>query len=951
MAALPPSHPHRPDSRAAHASQSTSRGAVRSRPRSALAFARNFLSQSGKAANQGKVSDSSARPEATLSKPRGQPSTRDSLLRPTTPSHTLVSESIQDTRRPGRYSSLFRRPSGPDLATSPVFSASSSSLPLTHTMPLDGQSHSTRDRQRRASFSHLTRGKSSSGVGNKARVATSDVLDEGLAQAPPSAARKIYKSEDVVNYIRQGVVPQSNVDKTTEAETRSAILASSSFDNSSIAPETPDNSNRPHRRSNSLSSAALLSTDAFSIRRGIFERKKHTNKDEHDCVVSESSDTLAPTNSPTPLSGISTRGTLWSDRPSSSQSFSLLPRSSNKLRLKSSPSTMTGSIKSAGRKGWTVVRGRVTTPTTSADESGWSLTSSCERDLLNDATQRWLQLEDASFAESPAGHGLIFGVPLASAVIRTRLVSPGADSDHHLGAPETVDRSQPQGEKVCLALAESPASTIGTLDFGEEFTFPLSLLTGETGDGSALQSDEIVTPSANTNSGAHLPQSSPVVSNPLDRQSARHQMLPRFVTRCLESLETFGVQEEGIYRLSGRSSHTARLRTVFDGKCEPPWARQGGFAYDLDLRLVSPADCDINSVCSILKAYLRELPQPLLTRAQLGRLDASLSGDTIDLDEARDSLQDSGVYEWYLMREIALHLLDISSDKAVAKTRMTLSSICLVLAPTLAIPVHLLRFIVQEHEALFASGPRQNPESSIGSRSTQLERACEANLLIGESSANSNRQSNASSVSTILPRREQAGPGCAGAVQSGQVWSPTAAPALTWLTRRPVGSQGSDRQHDHRPSTSFASLSLSCTDTASTQQSCPSLVNLEPQDSGVSSEAASSLNTIASATFKEGAFETLTHSAACSSSLPHDLPHDMPAQPSPDDVRGRAGSPTLPSFTLTSYPALSAAGDKHMTSTSSVLIPQGSSSSLRSSRPPSQYVTPTSSPRMSEGSP
>lgn len=947
MATSSPLCLHRPDSRAADASKYTAGGGASSRPKSALALFRNFLGHPGRFSNQGTVSASSGRPDAELLGPRGEPAARASLLRPMTPSKTLATDSPQDTRRSGRHSSLFRRSSRPNLAISPLFSSSSSSLPLTQTPPLVDQTHGTHGRQRRASFSHLARGRSLSRTSDGARVPMADEFEESGAPVAPPSTRRIYKSEDVEHYIRRGVPQPSDLRHPTTSETPQAVLASSDLDSSRISPEASSNNSRPHRRSNSLSSASLLSIDGLRIRRGIFERKNHSDNEEHDRVAAHTGSTAGRSRLPSPPSAITPGGHYGSDRTSSTQSISPLPRSSSKLRLMSTSSAVTVNVKSAGRKGWTAVRRRGLSSVTRADPSAMSPMSFVHGDLPNDATQRWLQLEHACVLEPSSGLGLIFGIPLASAVLQTRLVSPGIDPGYPLNVREKVDRSRRQNKSPCLDLPESSPTVLGTLDFGADFTFPSSFLMGRVDDSAGAQPDDTVVASADTTCRAPSPESPLPDSRPLDRQSARHHMLPRFVTRCLESLETFGLQEEGIYRLSGRSSHTARLRALFDGTCEPPWSREGSFAHDLDLKLVSPVDCDINSVCSILKAYLRELPQPLLTRLQLGRLEGSLSGAAIDLDEAQSCLQDSEPHEWYLLREIALHLSEVSSEEHIGKTRMTLSNICLVLAPTLSIPVHLLQLIVQRHDVLFSSAPGQRSKSR-GSRLTRhSEDDRSPSLLFGEASIDTNRQSKASSTSTILPQREQAEPARVQELGSGQSPFPQAAPALTWLSQRRGDSEASDHQRQHSASTSTASLSFSYTSTASTQHSGSYFSNPELPEYGNSSGATSSLSTLASVPSETEDPDAHLLSAACAAyplfALERD---DVDRRFSPYCTRSRARSPTAASFTSSSCPALAAIGDKP--AASSTLIPVPSFSSLRSSGPPSQYATPSSSPHISE---
>lgn len=97
---------------------------------------------------------------------------------------------------------------------------------------------------------------------------------------------------------------------------------------------------------------------------------------------------------------------------------------------------------------------------------------------------------------------------------------------------------------------------------------------------------------------------------------------------------------KGIYRVSGITSATNRLRSAFDrgnlnrnGHSKDSWSLQMRFhsycqylqslpllskIYSLDCAAVdlnSEENCgDINSVASVLKTWFRELPDPLLTR-------------------------------------------------------------------------------------------------------------------------------------------------------------------------------------------------------------------------------------------------------------------------------------------------------------------------------------------------
>ncbi|KAI0769329.1 hypothetical protein BD413DRAFT_613878 [Trametes elegans] len=93
------------------------------------------------------------------------------------------------------------------------------------------------------------------------------------------------------------------------------------------------------------------------------------------------------------------------------------------------------------------------------------------------------------------------------------------------------------------------------------------------------------------------------------------RLLPAIVVRCAQHIHRWGLQEEGLFRVSGRSSHVARLRSEFDA------------GTDYDLTECEPSDLDPHAVASIFKTFLRELPEPLLTTALQHYFESALSDD------------------------------------------------------------------------------------------------------------------------------------------------------------------------------------------------------------------------------------------------------------------------------------------------------------------------------------
>lgn len=99
--------------------------------------------------------------------------------------------------------------------------------------------------------------------------------------------------------------------------------------------------------------------------------------------------------------------------------------------------------------------------------------------------------------------------------------------------------------------------------------------------------------------------------------------VPPIMQKCCEAIEKYGIQSQGIYRLSGTTSKVANLKLKLD--------RGQSFYYYfagshnlisfviIDLEAVdlnAPEWAgDINNVASVMKMWLRELPEPLMTQS------------------------------------------------------------------------------------------------------------------------------------------------------------------------------------------------------------------------------------------------------------------------------------------------------------------------------------------------
>ncbi|KAJ2830348.1 Rho GTPase activating protein [Coemansia furcata] len=185
-----------------------------------------------------------------------------------------------------------------------------------------------------------------------------------------------------------------------------------------------------------------------------------------------------------------------------------------------------------------------------------------------------------------------------------------------------------------------------------------------------------------------------------------HYHLPAVVYRCIEFLDTKkACLEEGIYRQSGSSLALNILRKEFNTNRD----------YNL-LKLSRPPD--IHAVASLLKAYLRELPESVLTtrlRQEFVRV--------VDLAERRDRVHELGrlvselpLANYTLLRALTAHLIRIVQKAST--NLMTLRNIGIVFSPSLGIPVGVFSLLMVEFEYIFwvnDSGAPEPRSLSVGS--------------------------------------------------------------------------------------------------------------------------------------------------------------------------------------------------------------------------------------------
>uniref|UniRef100_UPI0037E9886C active breakpoint cluster region-related protein n=1 Tax=Semicossyphus pulcher TaxID=241346 RepID=UPI0037E9886C len=168
-------------------------------------------------------------------------------------------------------------------------------------------------------------------------------------------------------------------------------------------------------------------------------------------------------------------------------------------------------------------------------------------------------------------------------------------------------------------------------------------------------------------------QTHPVFCVPIETVTQQEGVLvPHVVRCCVEELERRGMDEVGIYRISGTTSDISTLKAAFNGSLREAVTR---------LR-----SSDVNAVSGVLKLYFRELPEPLVPTELFQSLATAL--DIQDMNSRLASMlsllqscPDSNRHTFlYLLH----HLQRVSEKQDVNK--MSLMNLATVFGPSLLRP-------------------------------------------------------------------------------------------------------------------------------------------------------------------------------------------------------------------------------------------------------------------------
>ncbi|KAF1947265.1 Rho GTPase-like protein activator [Clathrospora elynae] len=151
--------------------------------------------------------------------------------------------------------------------------------------------------------------------------------------------------------------------------------------------------------------------------------------------------------------------------------------------------------------------------------------------------------------------------------------------------------------------------------------------------------------------------------------------VPMVVYQCIQAVDLYGLEVEGIYRIPGTSSHIQQMKALFDSD-----------ASQVDFRNPEAFQHDVNSVAGLLKQFFRELPDPLLTRDFYGKyIDAArIDDETMRRDSMHALINALPDPNYATLRALILHLHRVQQSSEV--NRMSTANLGICWAPSIMGP-------------------------------------------------------------------------------------------------------------------------------------------------------------------------------------------------------------------------------------------------------------------------
>ncbi|NXY44639.1 RHG24 protein, partial [Ceuthmochares aereus] len=192
-----------------------------------------------------------------------------------------------------------------------------------------------------------------------------------------------------------------------------------------------------------------------------------------------------------------------------------------------------------------------------------------------------------------------------------------------------------------------------------------------------------------------------------------NRLAPMLVEQCVDFIRQRGLKEEGLFRLPGQANLVKELQDAFDCGEKP--------SFD--------SSTDVHTVASLLKLYLRELPEPVIPYAKyedfLSCAKILSKDEESGLQELMNQVKSLPVVNYNLLKYICRFLDEVQSYSGINK--MSVQNLATVFGPNILRPKvedpltimegtvviqQLMSVMISKHEELFPKGadPQMGPE-------------------------------------------------------------------------------------------------------------------------------------------------------------------------------------------------------------------------------------------------
>ena len=164
--------------------------------------------------------------------------------------------------------------------------------------------------------------------------------------------------------------------------------------------------------------------------------------------------------------------------------------------------------------------------------------------------------------------------------------------------------------------------------------------------------------------------------------------MPALPWRCIDYLN-MQCEQEGLYRVPG------------SGRDVKFWQRRFDTEYDINL-FEEPELYDVNTIASMFKAWLRDLPDELFPKAIQARVAKECQGAQQTPQLLKDELSKLPPFNYYLLFAITCHLSLLHSY--ASENKMDYRNLCICFQPCLKIDSFCFQFLVIDWKECWQQG-------------------------------------------------------------------------------------------------------------------------------------------------------------------------------------------------------------------------------------------------------